>query len=68
VQKFKTLEDMVAFNPLFADLKAVKEGQVYITSPDFSQSTAAIAGIIADMHAVLSNASIESTHALNKLQ
>ncbi len=67
VQKFTSLEEMIAFNPLFADLKAVKDGRVYVTSPDFSQSTAAIAGIIADMHTVLTDEKVETTGSLSKL-
>ena len=51
--KFYSIEDMIKFNPLFGDMKAVKEGHVWITSPDFTQSTAAIAGIMKDMHTIL---------------
>lgn len=66
--KYESLDDMVAYNPLFGDFKAVKEGNVYVTSPDFTQSTAAIAGIIEDMHAVLNDSSVETTHSLIKLK
>ena len=50
--KFYTIQEMIDFNPLFADMKAVKNGNVWITSPDFTQSTAAIAGIMKDMHTI----------------
>lgn len=66
--KFESIEDMTAYNPLFGDFKAVKEGNVYVTSPDFTQSTAAIAGIIEDMHAVLMDSGIEKTDSLIKLK
>lgn len=66
--KYESLDDMVEYNPLFGDFKAVKEGNVYVTSPDFTQSTAAIAGIIEDMHAVLNDSSVETTHSLIKLK
>lgn len=66
--KFDSVEDLVAYNPLFGDFKAVKEGNVYITAPDFTQSTAAIAGIIEDMHAVLKDPTIETTDSLIKLK
>ena len=66
--KYESLDDMVAYNPLFGDFKAVREGNVYVTSPDFTQSTAAIAGIIEDMHAVLNDSSVETTHSLIKLK
>ena len=46
---------MVEFTPLFADFKAVQNGNVWITSPDFTQSTAAIASIIVDMNTILSS-------------
>ncbi len=51
--KFYSIEEMTEFNPLFADFKAVKEGRVWITSADFTQSTAAIAGILQDMNTIL---------------
>lgn len=68
VQKFKTVKDMTDFNPLFADLKAVREGRVYVTAPDFTQSTAAIGGIIADMHTLLADPSVDSTPSLSRLK
>ena len=51
--KFYSIDEMIEFNPLFADFKAVKEGRVWITSADFTQSTAAIAGILQDMNTIL---------------
>ncbi len=53
--KFNSIEEMIAFNPLFADFKSVKEGHVWVTSPDFTQSTAAIASILVDMNTILSS-------------
>ncbi len=52
-RSFGSLQEMIDYNPLFADFKAVQNGNVWITSPDFTQSTAAIASIISDMHTVL---------------
>lgn len=52
-RKYYSLEEMIADNPLFADFKAVRNGHVWVTSPDFTQSTAAIASIIADMSAII---------------
>ena len=51
--KFNSIQEMIEFNPLFADFKAVKEGRVWVTSKDFTQSTAAIAGILQDMNTIL---------------
>lgn len=66
--KFGSIEEMVAYNELFGDFKAVKEGNVYITAPNFTQSTAAIGGIIEDMHTVMSDPSVETTDSLIKLK
>lgn len=53
--KFYSVEEMIAFNPLIADFKAVQEGHVWVTSADFTQSTAAIASIVSDMNTILSS-------------
>ncbi len=53
--KFYSIEEMIEFNPLFADFKAVQNGNVWVTSADFTQSTAAIASIIVDMNTILSS-------------
>lgn len=66
--KFDSIDEMVDQLPLFADFKAVKEGRVYITAPSFTQSTAAIGGIIEDMNSILTDPSIESTQSLIKLK
>ena len=66
--KFSSIEELVAYNSLFGDFKAVKEGNVYITAPNFTQSTAAIAGIVEDMHTVLNDPAVETTDSLIKLK
>lgn len=66
--KFNSIEELVAYNSLFGDFKAVKEGNVYVTAPNFTQSTAAIAGIIEDMHTVLNDPGVETTDSLIKLK
>ena len=58
---FNSLQEMLDYNPLFADFKAVQEGHVYVTSPDFTQSTAAIASIIADMNTIFTSDDPEVT-------
>lgn len=58
---FDSLQAMIDYNPLFADFKAVQEGHVYVTSPDFTQSTAAIASIIADMNTIFTSDDPEVT-------
>lgn len=66
--KFNSIEEMTKYNSLFADFKAVKEGNVYVTAPSFTQSISSIAGIIEDMHAVLDDPGIKSTDSLIKLE
>jgi len=51
--KFYSIEEMTAYEPLLADFKAVKEGHVWVTSPDFTQATSAISSIVADMNKIL---------------
>lgn len=51
--KFYSIEEMTEYEPLFADFKAVKEGHVWVTSPDFTQATSAISSIVADMNTIL---------------
>ena len=55
-RSFASIQEMIDYNPLFADFKAVQDGNVWITSPDFTQSTAAIASILSDMNAILASA------------
>ena len=50
--KFYSIEEMIEYEPLFADFKSVGEGHVWITSPDFSQATSAISSIVSDMNAI----------------
>lgn len=66
--KFDSVEKLVEYNPLFGDFKAVKDGNVYVTAPNFTQSTAAIAGIVEDMHTVLNDPTVETTDSLIKLK
>ena len=66
--KFNELDEMLEYNPLFADFKAVKDGTIYITSPNFTQSTAVLGTIIDDMHTVLTNPEVEVTNSLIKLK
>ena len=65
---FGSIADMVKYNPLFANFKAVKEGHVYATAPNFTQSTAVIGGIIEDMNTVLKDPTVSTTKSLIKLK
>ncbi len=53
--KFYSIQEMTEYEPLFADFKAVKEGHVWVTSPDFTQATSAISSIVSDMNTILSS-------------
>ena len=53
--KFYSIQEMTEYEPLFADFKAVKEGHVWVTSPDFTQATSAISSIVSDMNMILSS-------------
>lgn len=49
-QKFYSIQEMIDFNPLFADFKAVKEGHVWITAPDWSQTS--LTNVMQDMYTI----------------
>lgn len=64
---FATKEEMIAFDPIFADFKAVQDGNVWLSSDTFTQSTAAIATIIENMNTVLNDNTVAETETLIKL-
>lgn len=53
-EKFYSIEEMIAYNPLFADFKSVQNGNVWITAPDWSQTS--LTNIMQDMYAILHSA------------
>ena len=50
----KSIEELLAKNSLFADFKAVKEGNVWCTNMNLFQESSKIADIIMDFYAVIS--------------
>lgn len=50
-----TIADLLAKNALFADFKAVKEGQVYCTGKNMFQQITGYGTMIKDMHAILTD-------------
>ena len=54
-QKFYSVQEMIDYNPLFADFKAVQNGNVWVTCDGFSQKSADIVGVITDMNTVLTS-------------
>lgn len=67
--KPSTLSDFTAYNNIFSDLKAVKEGNVWCTTPDFFQIADTIGSMINDINLML-NADADTTKLtyLKKLQ
>ena len=65
---YNTIEEMIEYDELFADFKAVKEGNVYTTIPGFSQSSAILADVVVEINSVLNDPSIEATQNLIKIQ
>lgn len=65
---YGSIQDMIDSNDMYQDYKAVKEKQVFITSPDFTQSIAGIATIIEDMHKVLLDPTDQTITKLIRLQ
>lgn len=49
-EKFYTIEEMIAYNPLFADFKSVQNGNVWITAPDWSQTS--LINVMQDMYTI----------------
>lgn len=67
--KPSTLDDFIGYNSTFSDLKAVKEGNVWCTTPDFFQITDTIGSMVNDINLML-NADDNTTQLtyLKKLQ
>lgn len=55
----KSMDELLAKSDLFADFKAVQEGNVWCTGKYLYQATDSVGGQIADMHAMLTGASGE---------
>lgn len=64
-----TLSDFVARSSILGDMKAVKEGNVWCTTPDFFQTSATIGNIISDINKALNaDAGTDSYDYLFKLK
>lgn len=55
--EIESMDSLLEKNPLFADFKAVKEGNVYCAGKNFFQETAASCSFIRDMNMVFSDVS-----------
>lgn len=67
VGELKSLTELIALNPLFADFKAVKEGRVYCTEKNFFQETTAIGDFVDDLSNLLRHPKETDFHQLFKL-
>ena len=56
-EEIESIGNLLDKNPLFADFKAVKEGNVYCTGKNFFQETAGSCDFIRDMNIVFSHVS-----------
>ncbi len=68
--KPKNLDDFLAKNELFKDLKAVKDGNVWCTTPDYFQISDTVGHMIKDMNDMLTleDASVDSFQHLIRLK
>ncbi len=62
-----SIAQLVEQNDLFADFKAVREGNVWATEQNVFQETTAVGGMIADFRAVLAGTDAERLTYLYKL-
>lgn len=65
---YNTLEELVDYNELFADFKAVQNGNVYSSRRGFAQCTANLAEVILEMHEILNGSETEDTDTFIKLK
>jgi iron complex transport system substrate-binding protein len=69
--KPSTLSDFLSRGAVLADMKAVKEGNVWCTTPDFFQTASTIGNIISDINKVVTaadNSTVDSYTYLYKLK
>ncbi len=63
----KSVNDLLDKNGLFADFKAVKEGNVYCTNTDMFQKSSAIVDVIVDLFRVLNKKDEDKLTYIDKL-
>ena len=68
--ELQTLDELLQKNPLLADFKAVKNGNVWCTGKNMFQETMGLGNMILDMHAVLSEDTLDEAglHYLHRLR
>lgn len=63
----ESIDDLIAINSLFADYKAVKEGNVWTTGKSLHQATDALGGMILDINTMLTDDSAEELTYMKRL-
>lgn len=63
----ESIDDLIAINSLFADYKAVKEGNVWTTGKSLHQATGALGGMILDINTMLTDDSAEELTYMKRL-
>lgn len=65
---YDTIEELIGANELFADFRAVQNGNVYKARKGFAQRTADFADVILEMNKILNDSEIEETDTFVKLK
>ena len=65
---YGTLEELTESNELFAEFKAVQEGNVYTSRRGFAQGTAELADVILEMNHILNGIAAGDTDTFVKLK
>ena len=63
-----SLSQLIAASELFADFRAVQNGDVWATEQNVFQETSAVGGMIADLHAVLTGEAEDELTYLHRLR
>lgn len=63
----ESIDDLIEINALFADYKAVKEGNVWTTGKSLHQATDALGGMILDINTMLTDDSAEELTYMKRL-
>lgn len=63
----ESIDDLIAMNSLFADYKAVKEGNVWTTGKSLHQATDSLGGMILDLNTMLTDDSAEELTYIKRL-
>ena len=64
----KTVDELIKKNSLFADFKAVKNGQVYTTGSNFYQQSTGTCDFIEDLNKILTGDADTSYRFLKKIE